>query len=489
MRSVIVARFVAAAILLVACAPTTQRLFVAPTRDTITSDTEERQGNPSAHLVFVANHSTVPVVVFGTSLTSCENVKQQCGPRAANLRIEPGQRQLVLRIEPSNTELGFSYRFGFSWRADSSDAKLLSTLAANGNEGAQQRLASMRLADSLQRNMAGLQVNELTRDDFRMLAGQIAALRVMPDSLVITPGSRASVRSLGLVVVDSAGKVLGGTHWVRWQMPSSEHLLQVPPDGFVAQSVGRTSLYVRLADEAQTIVGHPIADLAVPIVVAYPADPNAPLFQGLALDADTRTPLGCASVALEDSAQNVVARDRTARMGMYVLGAPRPGTYRVRVEAPGWAPVYGPWERAQAGDTKQAQVMVTFVDQLLADRPARSLEEIRHAYPASVSTAPYGRQTRGAATPIVSGVTLGGSPSTPILGILSAAPPGETWVQFVVDSTGRVDTASVQLPHDTSPAARASVRSVLPRVRFSPARVANRPICELQRMQVTFSKR
>jgi hypothetical protein len=39
----------------------------------------------------------------------------------------------------------------------------------------------------------------------------------------------------------------------------------------------------------------------VPVVVAYRVDPNAPLFAGGVVDAETRVPLGCARVALEDS--------------------------------------------------------------------------------------------------------------------------------------------------------------------------------------------
>jgi len=49
--------------------------------------------------------------------------------------------------------------------------------------------------------------------------------------------------------------------------------------------------------------------------VAYPGDPHAPTFSGVAVDADRRTPLACADVALEDSAENVVARGRTGGSG------------------------------------------------------------------------------------------------------------------------------------------------------------------------------
>jgi hypothetical protein len=187
--------------------------------------------------------------------------------------------------------------------------------------------------------------------------------------------------------------------------------------------------------------------------------------------------------------QNVVASDRTSRAGRFILNAPRPGTYRVRVETFGWAPVYGPAELATSGEQKQEQLVVRFSDQLLMSRRGMDQEDFRHASPAAVSTPAFGRAARATAAPIVSAVTLGGSESIPVLGIVGGAPTGSSFVQFVVDSTGHVDTTSVQLPPETVKAAVASVRSVLPRVRFSPARIAGTPVCELLRMQVSFTKR
>jgi hypothetical protein len=65
-------------------------------------------------------------------------------------------------------------------------------------------------------------------------------------------------------------------------------------------------------------------------------------------------------------------------------------------------------------------------------------------------------------------------------------PSATLWAQFTVDSAGRADMASVLLPPGTGPAASASVMSVLPRVRFAPARDRGTPTCELLRMQVRF---
>jgi hypothetical protein len=77
----------------------------------------------------------------------------------------------------------------------------------------------------------------------------------------------------------------------------------------------------------------------------------------------------------------------------------------------------------------------------------------------------------------------------PILGIVGRAPAGTAWMQFVVDSSGHVAPASITLPGDTVATRLTSVTSMLPRVRFSPARENGQPVCELVRMQVNFANR
>jgi len=80
----------AALLIAVACAPATQHAYVAPSRLTIVSTTEETQGPPAAHVIYIENRSTVPVTVFNISLTGCENVKQQCSPHPVKIRVAPG---------------------------------------------------------------------------------------------------------------------------------------------------------------------------------------------------------------------------------------------------------------------------------------------------------------------------------------------------------------------------------------------------------------
>lgn len=482
----------AVALALAAPAASAQNRYIAPTRETVVSTTEESSGDAPVHLIYVENRSTVPITVFSVSLTRCENVRGSCSPRPMRLRVRPGRRELAIRVEPANREQAFGYSFGFGWNADSAGLIALGALASNGNTHAQEQLAAIRRADSLDRAGVGPRGSEMTRDEFGALAGRALRLRPTPDSLVLVPGERSSMERIGVFVVDSQGAVVGRTRALRWQVPYATALQFAAPDQLVARSPGRAVLRFELADEAQQLVGRPVAAIEVPVRVAYPNDPHAPTFAGVAVDADRRTPLACTDVALEDSAANVVAQARTDAAGAFRLAAPRAGTYRVRAEAYGWAPVYGPPVLARADATVSDELPVRFAERLLAARsPWTDQGEFQHASPAAVATGPIGVVTRtsgarAASVPVVSGVTLGGSESFPVLGIIGRAGVGTTWMQFVVDSTGHVDARSLLLPPDTPAASIASVRATLPRIRFAPARAAGQPTCELLRMQVTF---
>jgi hypothetical protein len=484
---------VAAALLVAGCA-TSQRAYVAPTMETVVSSTEERQSDPPLHLIFVENHSTVPVVVFSVALNACQNIKPQCGPHAAKLRVRPGMREVAARVEPANKQQGFSYTFSFSWHADSSmGTAALAALASNGDPAAQERIAAKQRDDSIQRSLQGPRYNELSRDDFTVLGARVAALRAQPDSLVLEPGQRANIAQIQLLLADGQGQILGRTRWVRWFAPTAGTVQFAPPDEIIARRPGRSVFRFSIADEAQRILTNHIAEIEYPVVVAYRADPHAPVYSGLAVDADSKTPLNCLRAALEDSAENVVAETRTDATGAFYLNSPRPGTYRVRLETVGWAPVYGPSELANADETKEHQYVVRFTDQMLTG-PYRDDSRFAHAHPTAVSTtalraAPRtnGAKQPAAEMPVIQGVTLGGSESMPILGIIGRAPAGTTWIQFVVDSAGVVDAKSIILPPPTDKMATASVASVLPRVRFAPARQGGKRTCEMLRMQVNFS--
>ena len=483
------------AAILIGCAPAAQRAYVAPTNETITSVTEERETNPPAHLIFVLNHSTVPITVFSVSLRGCQNVKQRCEPTPVKYRVPPGGRTEVMRVTPESQVQGFTYSFGFSWHPDSAGTAALAVLASSGDDAAQKRLAAIARADSNSKRG----IRELSVDDFKAIANQVAAIRAVPDSLVVTPGDQLPVDRLMVAVLNDRNQVLGHTRWLRWTVSSRSAVQFIPPDRMIARAPGRTTIRFSLAEDAQKLLSNTISDVEMPLVIAYPVDPHAPVFAGRAVDADTKAPLTCTRVALQDSAQNILSRDRTGSEGVFMLQAPRPGTYQVRAETRGWSPAYGPAQVGKADEEKQTEYLIRFTEQLLVTRDMES--EMEHAQPISVtavpaaapppSTAPKRGTTKAAApsAPIIQGVTLGGSSTMPILGIMSRVPPATMWIQFVVDSTGHVNPASIMVPATASPDAKAAIDAMLTRVRFSPAREAGLPVCELQRMQVNFSTR
>lgn len=465
----------------VACAPATQRTYVAPTDQTIVSTTEEHEANPPTHLIYIENHSTVPITVFSLRLTNCENIKLECGAHPANMKVEPDRRVLAYRVEPRNPAQAWNYAFGFSWHVDSAGAAAITALAEAGDSSARIRLAAMQRDDSMRKAEGGAYINELSRPDYTALKGRVAALRAIPDSLVITPGTRASMDQIQLVLVDARGNVLGRTRWVRWYAPGMGPVQFEPPSTLLARRPGRAIIRFNLADEAQQLLGTSLGELEVPVIAAYSVDPHAPIFIGRAVDADTKQPIACVRAVLEDSAQNVVAHSRTGSEGTFSLAAPRPGTYRVRFETVGWAPVYGPSVLAGPDTEEQNEFVVRFTDQMITSRFVRSEDDLQH--PEAIGV------TRTAGNKLVEQVSLGGSEVMPILGIAGRAPAGTLWAQFAVDSTGRLDSTTVSLPANANARQAMAARSMLPRLRFNPAREGGKPVCELLRMQVNFSAR
>ncbi len=453
-----------------------QKDYVAPSRETVFSTTEVRGTHRPEHAIYVENRSTVPITVVGVALYECENVRPSCTPTKMNTRVRPGGRALVLRVGPGSLNMGFRYRFGFSWRPDSTAADAI---------------ASMLQRDSAGKGApAALLYKNLDRDDVRSLAPRIAALRPEPESLFIAPGEVSRMDRIAILALDDSGRVLGRLRWLQWSIPVNGPFDRVPPDRIQGRRTGRSWLLFRLPDEGQQLLPRTVDDVRVPVIVSIPIAPNAPVFTGVALDADSRRPLGCARVALEDTAQNVVATARTDGRGFFTLHAPRAGNYRVGVSTNGWATAYGPAVRADTGEEKQGEYAVSFVEELLADRDTPELE---HARPVAVRTVtisarqPATRDKPAEAS--IGGVSLGGSPSRPILGIVSDAPPMTTWIQFAVDSAGMVDSTSVVIPPDVAPKTRATVMSVMQRVRFTPAKENGRPVCEMLRMRVDVTSR
>lgn len=106
------------AFVIAGCASQGQRVYVAPTNNSISTTTEQGLGSTPSQNIYVVNASTEPIIVFGVALRECENIKQRCEPKQTNVRIGGGERRIVLHVEPANLQNAYSYRFGYSWRPE-----------------------------------------------------------------------------------------------------------------------------------------------------------------------------------------------------------------------------------------------------------------------------------------------------------------------------------------------------------------------------------
>lgn len=70
--------------------------------------------------------------------------------------------------------------------------------------------------------------------------------------------------------------------------------------------------------------------------------------------------------------------------------------------------------------------------------------------------------------------------------LLEAKLEGATVVQFVVDSTGRVDIMSLVVLESTHPEFTKAVRDVLPRMKYQPAKMGRRPVAQLVEQRFGF---
>jgi hypothetical protein len=477
------ARRAALAIIIAGCASTaTQRAYVAPTNETITTTTDQGIGDTRSHVIYVVNASTVPVIVFGVGLRNCENVKQQCNARTANIRVAAGTRSVVMRVEPDNQQRGFTYNFNYSWRADSSARTAsLKALAEAGDTAAGRRLAQIARQDSIRRLDKGYQ--ELTPDGFVALRDKAASMRAVPESLVLAPGERASLDRIQIVLVDKQGLILGRTRMLNSRWPG-QGAVQLTPDGLLGVRPGRASVHYSLADQAQALIATPINEVEVPIIVAFKVDPHAPVFSGVAMDDETKKPLSCVRVALEDSERMMVQRVRADATGKFEMRAPRPGTYRLRVDLDGWSPAYGADIVANADESKTGEFPVRITERLTAFRPRFEDMGNERATIAGAASPPI-----RAGAPPGQTMRLSGSATMPIIDIVSRAWVGTTWAQFAVDDAGKLDTTTVAVPGEMNQLARAAIMRTLPQLRFSPAKESGKAVCDLMRIHLNFTPR
>ena len=199
-------------------------------------------------------------------------------------------------------------------------------------------------------------------------------------------------------------------------------------------------------------------------VVAQP-----PAESGIARDAKRGTPLECLHVMLLDTADRAVAHAVTDSAGTFVLVAPAAGTYRVGFEIFGWDRLVGPADPLRDGDMRERAYPLTFGDSLAGETSDPT--ELRRREDASWHSAAAARPDADIRFP----VSMRGSRT-----------PGSVVAQYVVDVNGRVRAGSWRPIVSTHPDYLAALRAHAPAMRYEPARLDRRPVCELVRNEVRF---
>lgn len=90
-----------------ACASNRVPVYVAPSTATIESGTEMTLGG-DGQVVFVYNHSSVPIKVTGLHLLECENIKNRCDLQLLRVPVPAGQRVILTTVRPDNTSRPWS---------------------------------------------------------------------------------------------------------------------------------------------------------------------------------------------------------------------------------------------------------------------------------------------------------------------------------------------------------------------------------------------
>jgi hypothetical protein len=202
-----------------------------------------------------------------------------------------------------------------------------------------------------------------------------------------------------------------------------------------------------------------------------------PAESGIARDAKSGTPLRCLHVTLVDSTDRAVAHAVTDSTGTFVIVAPSAGAYRVGFEIFGWERLVGPVDTLHDGELRERAYPLTFAVELHGDSLA----------PGSDLIAALRRRESDA--------WHSASVGTPDVAIryprrmAFARRSGDVVAQYVVDERGRVSGESWRPLTFTNDDFLTALRAHVPTMRYQPARLSGRPVCELVRNRVVFDWR
>ena len=205
------------------------------------------------------------------------------------------------------------------------------------------------------------------------------------------------------------------------------------------------------------------------LLVAPAAFAQPPAASGIARDARLGTPLSCLHVALLDAGGRAVAHTVTDSAGTFVLVAPGPGAYRVGFEILGWERLLGPADTLHDGEMRERVYPLDF-----GENPGGESGTAAELRPSEDA----GWRSAVAATPdadIRFPRALRGTETS-----------GDVVAQYVVDVTGRVRADSWRPIASSHPEFLAALRAHTPAMRYQPARLEGRAVCQLVRNRVRF---
>ena len=215
-----------------------------------------------------------------------------------------------------------------------------------------------------------------------------------------------------------------------------------------------------------------LAALSV-LLVASEVLAQPPAESGIARDARSSAPLPCLHVTLLDSADHAVAHTVTDSAGTFVLVAPEPGVFRVGFELFGWERLAGPADTLRAGDMRERVYPLEFTQVLHSDADA----------PEDLIAALRRREGSGWRSAEAANAD---APLRYPKAMVASRTSGDVVAQYVVDETGRVRAGSWRPIQFTNAEFLGALRAHVPAMRYKPARLDGRPVCELVRNQVKF---
>jgi hypothetical protein len=223
-----------------------QTRYVAPTSETVFTQTELSASSTPGQVVWVVNQSSVPIVVYSYALRNCENVRGTCGSRRINVKIRPAGREVIARISVKSEFEGMRYQLSFGYRADSASLAAMEALASGGAASAREGLEATREAMIEERDRVGARDIVLDQPALVALGDQLAAIRAEADSLVVTEGHAFLLRDVRLMALDSAGGLLGRVNGgLRWRYEQNMVLMN-RADTLLAAMPGRAMITFKL---------------------------------------------------------------------------------------------------------------------------------------------------------------------------------------------------------------------------------------------------